>query len=410
MGEDDRRRQRVLFLTHHLPWPPTSGGRLREAELLARLGRQFEVELVAISKVAEDDSRAVGEACSRGVSARVFAAHISSRIDLSPHVRRHDSDEARGYLASWWPHHRDVAVHVEGHYLLSLLPPQARSRALVVEHNIESTLFDQQADLERDPWRRRHLRRAAALTRRAERTAWQTAAAVGAITPEDVAVVRRNAPAATVHLLPNGADHLHATPPAVASNRTPTIDLLFIGNFAYRPSQDAARWLLTKIFPAVALRRPSATLAFVGSAPPPWLRQAAQDDPRLKVTGHVADLTAWLDAAEVVVCPLRIGGGIKVKILEALSRGRAVVTTPVGMQGLRDLPPGATVVREDAPSIAEACLRLLGSVGERLSQQRRARQAARVLPTWDQAAQALAGAWGLLAIVEDHRDVAAAPG
>jgi glycosyltransferase involved in cell wall biosynthesis len=385
--------RRVLFLTHHLPWPATSGGRLREAQLLDRLAHGFDIDLIAISKVPEDDRRAVDEALIRGIRAHVFAAHRSSRPNLSPHVRRHQSATARAHLASWWSRHPDCLVHVEGHYLLGLLPPQARSRALVVEHNIESTLFGQQADIATSARERRRLRHAAALTQNAEGLAWRTAAAVGAITTDDRAVIRRHTPSATVHHLPNGADHLHVVPLLCAEGEASASDLLFVGNFAYPPSQDAARWLLTTIFPAVTFSRPSTTLTFVGSAPSAWLQEAAQADSRVRVTGPVSDLAGWLDAAQVVVCPLRIGGGVKVKVLEALSRGRAVVTTPVGSQGLGDLPAGALIVRDDASSIAQACLRLLASAEARRSRQQRARDAARLLPTWDQAAEALARVW-----------------
>lgn len=260
------RRQRVLFLTHHLPWPATSGGRLREAQLLERLTDGFDIDLVAISKVPEDDRRVVCEALVRGIRAHVFAARRSPRPHLSPHVRRHQSAAARTHLASWCSRRPDSVVHVEGHYLLGLLSPQARSRALVVEHNIESTLFGQQADIATSMRERRRLRRADALTQNAERLAWQTAAAVGAITTDDQAVIRRHAPSAVVHHLPNGADHLRAA--SLPRTEASASDLLFVGNFAYPPSQDAARWLFATIFPAVALDRPSTTLTFVGSAPP----------------------------------------------------------------------------------------------------------------------------------------------
>ncbi|ETA03181.1 hypothetical protein CcI6DRAFT_01336 [Frankia sp. CcI6] len=403
------RDQRVLFLTHHLPWPASSGGRLREAQLLERLAHRFDIDLVAISKVPEADRRAVDEALVRGIRAQVFAAHQSPRPRLSPHVRRHRSASARAHLASWWSRHQDCLVHVEGHYLLGLLPPPARSRALVVEHNIESSLLWQQADLATSGRERRRLRSAATLTQDTERLAWRTAAAVGAITPEDCAVIRRHAPFATVHHLPNGADHLHAAPVPCADRDAAVSDLLFVGNFAYPPSQDAARWLLTAIFPAVTASRPSTTLTFTGSGPPTWLVEAARVDPRVRVTGPVPDLTGWLDAAQVVVCPLRIGGGVKVKVLEALSRGRAVVTTSVGVQGLGELPAGAVLVRDDASSIAQSCLSLLASAEIRRSQQECAQDAVRLLPTWDQAADALARVWDSWAGVTRRPDLAVTP-
>ena len=166
-----------------------------------------------------------------------------------------------------------------------------------------------------------------------------------------------------------------------------------MGNLAYPPSADSARWLLTTIFPAVTAARPATTITFVGAGPPAWLRQAAREDSRIMVTGLVPDVAVWLDRAAVVVCPIRVGGGVKVKVLEALSGGCAIVTTPIGMQGLGRLSQGAVVVEADGQAVAGACLRLLSSIRERERQQQRALHAARLLPTWDQAAAALAAAW-----------------
>jgi glycosyltransferase involved in cell wall biosynthesis len=110
----------------------------------------------------------------------------------------------------------------------------------------------------------------------------------------------------------------------------------------------------------------------------------------------------WLDAADVVVCPLRIGGGVKVKILEALARGCAIVTTPIGMQGLRYLPGNAVVECRDLSAVADACAQLLASPARREQLRERAAQAATLLPTWDEAAAELDAAWTTLAAASPY--------
>jgi glycosyltransferase involved in cell wall biosynthesis len=129
--------------------------------------------------------------------------------------------------------------------------------------------------------------------------------------------------------------------------------------------------LVDQVFPAVLRRYPDATLTVVGSSPPAWLSDIGRKDRRIRVTGWVPDVSRWLDAAEVVVCPLRIGGGVKVKVLEALARGCAIVTTPVGMQGLRYLPRDSVMECQDL-AVADACVTLLKSPARR-DQARRAR-------------------------------------
>lgn len=394
---DDPDRTKVLYLTHHLPWPPLSGGRLREAELISRLADRFAIDLVAVSKVPDADARYLREAARHGCVARVFPAYPCGLRESSPLVRSHWSPEARRYLAASAAAERHPVIHVEGHYLAGLLPPPLRSRALLVDHNIESSLYRQRARLAPAGRERLRLLEEAELTERAERSAWASAGIVGTVTEEDADAIRAEVPQAEIRVVTDGADHLvrRAEPvPGMAAER---VRLLFVANLAYQPNEDAARILVTRVFPAILARCPDANLAVVGPSPPRWLSDAGRKDPRIRVTGWVPDVGRWLDAAEVVVCPLRIGGGVKVKILEALARGCAIVTTPVGMQGLRYLPGDAVMECQDLGAVTEACAMLLGSPARREHFRARAAHAALSLPTWEQAASELGSAWTELA-------------
>jgi glycosyltransferase involved in cell wall biosynthesis len=392
----------IVFVTHHLPWPAHSGGRLREAELLHRLSERFAIEVVAVSKVPSLDQRYVTEAASHGVAARVFAATSSERVAdegwVGPLARRHGSPTAREYLDQRLRYERETVVHVEGHYLLGLVPEQVRPTVLLVEHNIESALFDQRARLSRSPLESTALLHDAARTRRDEERAWRSVRAVGAVTDDDGDAVRTAVPNADVRLLPNGADHLRANPARLDTRSLGAVRLLFVAALGYGPNLDAARLLVDEVFPEVLNRCPDATLAIVGSDPPEWLTEAARHDPRLTVTGWVPDVGPWLDAAEVVICPLRVGGGVKIKVLEALARGCAIVATPVALQGLRHLSGGAVMECSQPGALAEASARLLSSPREREQLRARAAEAARALPSWDAAADALASVWNDMAV------------
>lgn len=386
-----------MYVTHHLPWPARSGGRVREAQLLYRLSERFDIEIVAVSKVPELDRSHVGEASRLGVRAQVFAAQPTSASSTSdrhsgPLTRRHASPAARQYLARRL-RDPELVVHVEGHYLLTLLPEHAQQAALLVEHNIESQLFHQRAALSRDPDERTTLLQAGTRTRRDELEAWGQVRAVAAVTDEDADLIRTLTPQADVLFLPNGANHLDPSPGQLDAAQVGSPSLLFVAALSYEPNQHAARLLLSDIFPKVLRRCPDVTLAIVGSDPPQWLVEAAHHEPRLTVTGWVPDVAPWLGSAEVVVCPLTVGGGVKVKILEALALGCAIVATPIALQGLRRLPAGTVMERTDPHSFAEACVRLLVSPRERDRQRARAASAARHLPSWDLAARMLGDAW-----------------
>jgi glycosyltransferase involved in cell wall biosynthesis len=388
-------RPRVIVVTHHLPWPVTSGGRRREAELLTRLSVSFDIEVVAVTKVPRVDFAHMRDALDNGVRARVFPAHTASEVKgESPLVTRHRSDVARSYIAGRIASLSPL-VHVEGHYLLHLIPEHMRSRALLVEHNIESTLFEQRAGESTEPERRCILLRDADLTRAAERHAWRSVGVVAAVTDQDAEAMTHAAPEARVEVLPHGTDHLNLTAPRV-DDSTGDSTLTFFANFAYEPNQDAARILVYEILPEVLRRRRDVKLVLAGHSPPTWLVDIERHHPHITVTGWVDDRAALLDDAGVVVCPLRIGGGAKLKIYEALARGCAIVTTPIGAQGLGELPPDAVVKCGDNPAIVAACLDLLSSPAKRRDQQRRALAAARQLPSWDEAASRVAALWAEL--------------
>ncbi|GAA3782319.1 glycosyltransferase [Streptomyces chiangmaiensis] len=390
-------RPSVLYLTHHLPWPACSGGRLREGQLLHRLSADFDIEVVAVSKDPRLDHAHLGDAEAAGVRARIFPASPATAPGLSSHVRRHQSQPARRYLADRLAAAPPTAVHVEGHYLFPLLPQHPHSQTLIVEHNIESQLLEQQAESEGDV----ALLADAVLTRRTEQACWRSASAVAAVTDDDAAHIRAALAGQPVPVIPGGADHLdylQAGSPSVAPSDAGRI--AFVANFGYPPNLDAAQLILDEILPGVWARCPEATMTFTGMYPPPWLHAAAAD-PRVAVTGFVPQVTDYLDAADVVLCPLRIGGGVKIKVLEALARGRAVVTTPVGMQGLRQLPEGSVVECLDVPAMIDACVRLLRSPADRELQEKRSLLAVRHLPTWDTSAELLAATWHSLAASPD---------
>lgn len=109
--------------------------------------------------------------------------------------------------------------------------------------------------------------------------------------------------------------------------------LLFVGNYEYPPNLDAVKLLVEQILPQVRQQIPEAKLKLVGNKPPDWMKNLAND--YIEVTGRVPDVKPYLAEATVFVCPLRIGAGLKNKVLEALAMGIPVVATPLSVDGIR---------------------------------------------------------------------------
>jgi glycosyltransferase involved in cell wall biosynthesis len=149
--------------------------------------------------------------------------------------------------------------------------------------------------------------------------------------------------------------------------------VLFTGTFAHLPNRDAARWLAAEIMPAVRARHPRARLRIVGSAPPPEVLELAGDG--IEVIADAPAMEPHLEAAAVVVAPMRSGGGMRMKVLEAIAREKAVVTTSLGAEGFASLGDELPfLVADDAGGVAAAIADLLGEPEQRRALGRRARE------------------------------------
>jgi glycosyltransferase involved in cell wall biosynthesis len=139
--------------------------------------------------------------------------------------------------------------------------------------------------------------------------------------------------------------------------------VVFIGNFEHTPNVDAARRLIEDIGPRLRRIRPAATIEIVGAHPPPELMRHA--DQSVLVTGEVADVNQYLDGAAVVAVPLRLGGGMRVKVAEALAAGKAVVASPLAALGLPVESGRHLVLAESDDEFAHEIGALLADSGRR---------------------------------------------
>jgi glycosyltransferase involved in cell wall biosynthesis len=149
------------------------------------------------------------------------------------------------------------------------------------------------------------------------------------------------------------------------------MSLLFVGNFVHPPNADAALRLIADIFPRLQSHFPDLVLQIVGDQPTRSMRQMGND--KIIITGRVPDVTPYLDGAALVIVPLRLGGGMRVKVLEALAAGKAVVASPLAVEGLDVIDGEHVVLAETDQQFCEAIVRLLADPEDRTSLAKRAR-------------------------------------
>jgi glycosyltransferase involved in cell wall biosynthesis len=225
------------------------------------------------------------------------------------------------------------------------------------------------------------------LPRRLEVTAWRRYErrtrprfdAIVVFADRDLAAVRPSAGSTPVTRIPLAVE-VPAQPLAPEGSGQPTV--VFVGGFGHPPNVDAAHWLADSIFPRVAREVPEARLELVGNAPGEEILALEGDG--VSVHGSVPDVRPHLDRAAVVVAPIRIGGSMRMKVLEALAAGKAVVATPRAAEGVEATPGEHLLVAESEDDLVEAIVELLLDPPRRRRLAESARRWAETHLGWDE--------------------------
>jgi glycosyltransferase involved in cell wall biosynthesis len=381
---------RVAFLTHTPPLPAVSGERIRNWNLLRELARRgWEISLFSLVDPAKAPARDDVEQLER-VSERVHLEPVA----ISPLVRRarlaRDLALARAFHSSFlvtpaalaacrrWLHEQEPdAILIETHYMAPYVPRELLGRCVFDSHNAESRRLETIARaLGRSP---RGL--VAALqrgaVRRFERELLKHVARATAVSEEEARVFEPHAPG-RVDLVPNGVDCEALRPRAALPEGR---RLLFLGSLDYSANVDAVSYLVDEILPRLAYE--GAELDVVGSHPRSEIFAAARRSSLpMCVAGHVADATPFWENARSLLVPLRIGGGTRLKILEALARGVPVVSTTLGCEGLGLRDGHDLLVADEPESFAASIERLLRDDELCLSLARRGRETVEANYDW----------------------------
>jgi glycosyltransferase involved in cell wall biosynthesis len=202
---------------------------------------------------------------------------------------------------------------------------------VLAHHNVESDLIAQRCARESGGVRAAYLHREARKLRSLEATAGVQTAVNIVVSELDAARLRAIAPDARIDVVENGVDCEYWN----TAEQTPSTNrIVFAGTLGWYPNRDAVEFILGQIWPALASRGPAYRLALVGRDPPSAARAAERADPRVEVPGFVPDVRPYLAGALACVCPIRVGGGTRLKILDALASGTPVVATEVAVEGL----------------------------------------------------------------------------
>lgn len=389
---------KILFLTPRFPYPLDGGTNLRNFRLMQAAATEHEVSLLSFldRPIRTQDLEPVQALCRR-VELRSAPVHRAAwRIattlgsPLPDMAYRRWSPRFAGALRSFLDEERPDVVDVEGIEMARYLPLCEGVGRVLGEHNVEYLLQARIRDVDR-----RHPRRwpraAYSLVQahklaRFERAACGLADRVVAVSREDAAALARLQPSGRYAVVPNAVDTA-AYPDQRDEPERP--GLLFTGTFDFRPNADAIAWFLDEIFPRVRARHAAARVWVVGRGPSRALVARGQIDSAIAVTGAVDRLDPYWERASVYVLPMRTGGGVRFKALEAMAAGVPIVSTRLGMEGIGAEPERHYLAADSADAFARAVERLLDDAALRARLAIEARRLVRERYDWRAVAPAL---------------------
>jgi glycosyltransferase involved in cell wall biosynthesis len=401
----DPPRLRVAMVDEELSYPPTSGKRIRTLNLLLRLAKRHSLTFLCHRNADADEARTAAEffgdhgietvVVDRNVPPRSgpgFYARLAANL-LSPlpySVASHNSRELRAAVAAHAAAHPVDLWHCEWTPYVVALRELRGVRRLIMAPNVESLIWQRYAETETNPLKRWYIRQQWRKFQRFERRAAAEADQIVAVSDSDAELFRREFAADNVAVVENGVDTTFFQPAGIGRD---DLRILFLGSLDWRPNLDAVAQLLDHIFPAVRTVEPSARLEIVGRNPPLTLRRRIEATPGVELHANVADVRPHLARCGVMAVPLRIGGGSRLKILEALACGMPVVSTVVGAEGLHlqagrhlDVVPGVE-------EMADALMRVIRTPEQARDRADRGRQIVLKRYNWDTLADQLERIW-----------------
>ena len=409
---------RILWLKTELLHPVDKGGKIRTYQMLKALKREHHVTYLTLDdgSAAADAAERSGEYCHELVrvphrtrekfSAGFYAELAANLFSPLPYfMKKYESALMRREVAAR-SRSGDFDVLVCDFLNPAVnVPSNLTLPTVLFQHNVEAMIWRRHHEVQTNPLKKAYLYGQWRKAFGYERAACRRFDAVVTVSRDDAETIRRDYGVGTADDVPTGVD-TEFFRPAGGVEAEPH-GLVFTGSMDWLPNEDAIQFFTREILPLVRERVPDVRLTVVGRKPYPSLVELAKRDPSVVVTGRVEDVRPYMERAAAYVVPIRVGGGTRLKIYEAMAMEKPVVSTTVGAEGL-PLRDGEDLLLADTPrAFADAVVRVL--TDESLARGLGARSAATVRGrfSWDKVADVFADLCGR-AVARSARGPAAA--
>ena len=353
----------LLWISHNIPYPPKTGVLQRNYNLLREASRLADVYLLAVFKsdILPGDydivaaRRELGKLCrhveivhlpieaSRAV---LYWKALISLVTTDPLSANWVKDPGmRRRLLNLVRTVKFDVVHFDTVSLAAYRDCVGSTPKILNHHNIESHLLRRRIDFEPNSLKRLYYAAEASKLERYERRVCAEFDTNFTVSALDRKRLLDLVPTAKADVIANGVDvdYFQSDDTAVVPG-----NMIMASGMNWFPNRDAALYMCSEIWPLLSARMPDLSWTVVGANPPQQVLDLAVRDPRVVVTGFVDDVRPYLSRAEIYLCPMRDGGGTRVKILDALSMSKAIVSTTMGCEGI-DVTPDLDVLLADTP-------------------------------------------------------------
>ncbi len=236
------------------------------------------------------------------------------------------------------------------------VPRNLASPTILFQHNVEAMIWKRHYEIQTNLIKKAYLYNQWQKMRRFEKQMCRDFDCVIGVSAEDREQMKRDYGAQTVFDVPTGVDTDYFQPRGVQPSAH---SMVFTGSMDWLPNEDAIKYFMQEIMPLIKKKVPDAALTVVGRNPPPALVELSKEDPSLIITGRVEDVRPYIEESAAYIVPLRIGGGTRLKIFEAMAMERAVVSTTVGAEGLPVSNGIELLVADEPAAFANAVITLL---------------------------------------------------
>ena len=361
---------KILWLKTELLHPVDKGGKIRTYQLLKHLKTDHHITYLTL-----DDGEAVPDASANAheycheliriphLTRPKFSAGFYAELALNlasslPYaIRKYKSAAMTRAISEATAKDNFDVVICDFLAPAVNLPRDLKTPVVLFQHNVEAEIWRRHYEVQQNPAKRRYLYWQWRKMQRFERDACRRVDSVIAVSEADSKMMEREYGVAKVYDIPTGVDVDFFKRKNGAIGRVNS--LVFTGSMDWLPNQDAMRYFIDDILPIVRQRIPDVHLTIVGRNPYPSLIELAQRDPGITVTGRVDDVRGYIEEAVAFIVPIRIGGGTRLKIYEAMAMETPVISTTIGAEGLPLHDSVHLRIADDPEAFAAAVVKVL---------------------------------------------------